>query len=227
MEDIQAFDPVLFSHAENQFLLDHLGEPSVVALRKITEKGVNPAAIKPILERVNELAQLESVDGDKWVGIEAIKQAIRVYQRESAKWAYDKKRFRGAPRFPSLYSYDGKGRPHRGGPGSDSGRVRTYFGPAGERLPFEVQLTGDYQAEWAAPGMTEGTVSAGLRVDADVNRIECLVPVGDSVCGHTESYKPDSRSSYNAARARMSKHLRKAVQEKEAHMELHTNEFGE
>lgn len=126
-----------------------------------------------------------------------------------------------------MFSYDGKGRPHLSGPGSDAGRVRTYFGPAGERIPFAVSLTADYQAPWVAPGFTEDSVSVGLKNDPEKNRIECLVKVGDSTCGHCESYKPESRSSYNAARARMSKHLRKAVEEKDAHMELHTNEFGE
>lgn len=228
MTELQAFDPVLYSDEENEFFLLHLGEAPVVAIRAATERGVNPRAVRPVLDRVYELNQLEAADGDKWAGIEALKASIRIYQREKAKWAHDKKRSRNAPRFPSLFSYDGKGRPHLGGPGSDSGRVRTYFGPAGERLPFEVSFIPDYTAEWVAPGFTEQSVnSALLKVDPLTNRIECLVPVGESVCGHTESYKADSRSSYNAARARMSKHLRKATAETEAHMELHTNEYGQ
>ena len=225
METINTFDPVLYSDEENDFLLSTIGLPPVVALKSVPAV-VNPAAVAPILNRVYELEELKKHEGLDWAGIEALKGAIKVYQRETAKWVRDKQRSRRAPRFPSLYSYDSKGRPHRGGPGSDSGRVRTYFGPAGERIPFEVQLQPDNLIDWTAPGFTEKPTEVGLRVDATTNRIECLVPVPTGVCGHTESYKAESRASYNAARARMSKHLRKASESVEAHRELHTNEFG-
>lgn len=226
MEVITTFDPVLFSNAENEFLLKHLGEPPIVALRDVP-KNVNPAAVRPILARVQELNQLKEHEGESWCGIEPLKRTIEAYLKNNAKWAHDKKRSRQAPRFPSMYSFDAKGKKHLGGPGSDSGRVRTYFGPAGERIPFEVSLIPENFMEWHAPGFTEEPVSEGLKVDPETNRIECRVKVGEGYCGHTESYKADSRSSYNAARARMSKHLRKATAETDAHRELHTNEFGQ
>lgn len=226
-EEINTFDPVLFSIKENEFLLENLGKPTVVALRAIVDpRQVNPAAVKPILERVHELSQLDEHEGQKWVGIEAMKKSIQAYLRENLRWASDHRRNKKAPRYPSLYSFDSKGRARRGGPGSDSDRVRTYFGPAGERIPFEVQLIPENIMEWIAPGFTEASTEKYLKVDAEANRIECLVPVRDGVCGHTESYRADSRSSYNAARARMSKHLRKATENVDDHRELHTNEFG-
>lgn len=224
---LEVFDPVLYSLEENAFLLDHLGEPPIIARRNAAGTPVvNPAAVLPLIERVFELEQLKKEDGTEWVGIEAIKGQIKTYLREDAKWAADHARHRNAPRFPSLSSYDAKGRPHRGGIGSDSDRVRTYFGPAGERLPFAIDLVPSGVGEWHAPGFTEATTEKGLRVDQTTNRIECLVKVGEGVCGHTESYKADSRSSYNAARARMSKHLRKATENIDDHRETHTNEFG-
>jgi hypothetical protein len=229
MEEIQAFDPVLFSDAENRFLLAHLGEPSIVALRAPMEQGCNRAALKPILERVNELQELKKHDGQEWIGIDAMKASINAWLRENAKWASDHRRSgRRAPRYPSLYSYDARKRPHRGGPGSDSDRVRTYFGPAGERIPFAVTLIPENVLEWQAPGFTEAPQKGSLiKVDGTVNRIECLVPIGDGICGHTESYKAESRQSYQIARARMSKHLRKATENVDGHREAHTNEFGE
>jgi hypothetical protein len=226
MSEIHTFDPVLFSKAENEFLLENLGEPTVVALRKVTFP-VNPRAVKPILDRVNELQDLEKHEGISWGGIEPLKEKIRAYIREDAKWALDHKRNKKAPRYPSLSSYDSRGRAHRGGPGSDSARVRTYFGPAGERIPFEIQLVPDNIAPWVAPGFTEAPMSALLYEDPKTNRIECRVKVGEGICGHTESYKPESRSSHTAARARMSKHLRKAIENVDDHRELHTSEFGE
>lgn len=242
---MKTFNPVKLSTAENKFLLDHLGEAPVKALREIKgvrnpnahpkdknpiiyPDGVVPAAVKPILEGIYELEMLAREDGVKWIGIEKVKDAIRVWLRENAKWASDAQRYKNAPRFPSLYTYDSKGRAHRQGPGSDSGEVKTYFGPAGERIPFEIELLMDYVPEWIAPAETEAAqVESQLKVNTDLSRIECHVPLSaGGVCGHTESYKASNRASYNAARARMSKHLRKTNEEVDAHRELHTNEFG-
>lgn len=223
---IYEFDPVLLTTADNQFLLDNLGKPSIVALRN-APPAVLVAAVKPILDRVNELMELEKHEGFQWVGVEKMKEAINTWFRENTKWKNDHIRNKRAPRWPSLYSYDSKGRPHRSGPGSDSGRVRTYFKPDGTRAPFAVQLVTDERPEWAAPGFTEQSTEPLLKIDQASHRIECLVPIADGkFCGHAETFKIDSRASYNAARARMSKHLRKATESVEAHRELHTNEFG-
>lgn len=224
--EIQTFDPVKFSNAENQFLLENLGVATVVALRRVSPP-VNPKAVKPILDRVNDLIELERVDGVKWVGVERLKQSINKWFEQNSKWKNDYERSgKRAPRWPSMYSFDAKGRPHWSGPGSDSGQVRTYFGPAGERIPFEVLLVPDNYIEWKAPTVAEESSDPLLFIDPQTNRIECRVPTEDGFCGHTESYKAGSRSSYNAARARISKHLRKATQNPEGHRELHTNEFG-
>jgi hypothetical protein len=228
-DDIQTFDPVLFSISENKFLLEHLGTAPVIARKaaQLAPVDVNPKAVNPIIERVYELQELNRVEGTVWVGIAALKDRIKTYIEQSAKWAADAKRNKRAPRYPSLLSFDAKGRGHRGGPGSDSGRVRTYFGKAGERLPFEIHLFPETQAEWVAPGFDDKPSESTLFVDPSASRIECRVPqAAGGICGHTESYKEGSRSSFNAARARMSKHLRKASNEVEAHIELHTNEFG-
>jgi hypothetical protein len=223
--ELQTFDPVKFSDAENQFLLENLGEETIVAMRRLPQ-GMVPRGVKAILDRVNELKALEKHDGAKWAGVERLKQSIQEWFKQNAKWKNDyRKSGKKAPRWPSLYSYDAKGRPHWAGPGSDSGQVRTYFGPAGERIPFEVLLVPEDYSEWTAPTVASESTDPLLRVDPEANRIECRVPTDGGICGHTESYKASSRSSYNAARARMSKHLRKATENVEGHRELHTNEF--
>jgi hypothetical protein len=192
-------------------------------MRKLPS-NINPRAVEPILRRVYELEQLKEHEGLKWAGVEAVKEKIVTYLRENEKWKQDHKRFRKAPRFPSMYSFDSKGRAHRGGVGSDSDRVRTYFDAAGNRIPFEIPLSGIEYEEWTAPGLatggTESSPKSALKVDQANNRIEC------SICGHTESFKSESRASYNAARARMSKHLRKATEKVDEHRELHTEEFS-
>ena len=242
------FDPVRFSLEECQFLIDHLGEPSYQALQTVQSvpqydssgkdknpvgypNGVIPGRVKPIIDRVYELQDLASKGLLEWVGIPALKTALKAYLREQAKWSADKKRFPSAPRFPSMSSYDGKNRPHRGGPGSDSGKVQTFFDREGNRIPFAIDMldakqAGQWVPEWAAlPGPDKAapvippSAVKKLFTDPDHNRIECLV------CHHTESFKGESRASYNAARGRMSKHLRTETKEVDLHRELYTNEF--
>lgn len=219
------FDPVRFSNAENEWLLDNLGKPAVVALKDKRE-GVNPRAVRPVIERIAELQELEKHENQPWVGIERIKDSIQVWLTQNAKWAADAKKSKRAPRWPSLYTFDARGRAHRSAPDSDSGIVKTYFGKAGERIPFAVELIPDYLDTWVPPTQIEAVMDPQLYVDPQSHRIECKVPVSDGLCGHTESYKEGSRASYNAARARMSKHLRKATESVDAHRELHTNEYG-
>lgn len=219
-EVINDFDPVKFSVEENEYLYKQLGKPPVVALRELGPK-VNPNAVRPILERVYELNELQSHKNIPWVGVEKLKDAISVYLTQYEKWSVDKRR--GRPRFPSMHSYDTKGRPHMQGPGSDSGQVRTYFGANGERLPFSVALFEGGEARWTPDWIDAVEVAkpvAPLVVNGEANRIEC------PICGHTESFKAESRSSYNAARGRISKHLRQSTVSPEAHREVHTNEFG-
>lgn len=217
-EEIVSFDPVEFSLEENVWLLENIDKPAVVALRNVPP-GVNPRAVEPLLARLEQLEQLRKHEGQQWIGFDALRERIKIYLNMDAKWATDAKRSRRAPRFPSLYSYDSRGRGHLGGPGSDSGRVRTYFDEKGNRQKFEVDLIPDHLDPWQAPGFTEAPTDKRLTVDGEKNRIECF-------CGHVEAFKPDSRSSYSAARARMSKHLRGAKDHIDDHRELHLAEFG-
>ena len=135
--------------------------------------------------------------------MEAIKKSCLSYLTQAQRWAEDKRK--GAPRFPSLSSYDTKGRPHLSGGGSDSEQVRTYFDTDGQRKPFETEFvpTGQetWRAEWAEKVAEVDQPVEGLHVNKEARRIECF-------CGHTEKFNPESRASFNAARARISKHLR-------------------
>jgi hypothetical protein len=220
------FDPVLYSREELDWLLENIDKPVVVAMKALTP-GINSNAVRPLLERLQELVSLEQHEDQKWVGFEAVKTAIRTYIEQDKKWEFEhNRRPKSVPRFPSLYSWDANGKGHLGGVGSDAGRVRTYFAPDGKRIPFAINLVPDYIPEWVPP-VTETPGDLKLVEDAAMNRWECRVPtIEGKICGHTESYKEGSRSSRAAARARMSKHLRKATLNPEGHWEVHTNEFG-
>lgn len=216
---ISVFDPVDFSIEENEFLLSTLGQPPIVALRGLPA-AVNPQAVRPLLERVYELVEQEKHSGIEWTGVEPLKEKITVYLEKANRWQSDRRR--GAPRFPSKFTYDAKRKGHRDGPGADGPKVKTYFGKAGQRIPFAIELVPFEAPEWA-PEWVEAdqpVKGAGLKVDNELNRIECLV------CHHTESFNNESRQSYNTARARMSRHLRKATDKVEDHREVYTAEFG-
>jgi hypothetical protein len=232
--EIIDFDPTLLSKEECNWLLENIDKPTAVALSTIRvvrmppegrnrnsviyPDGVNPNQMKPLLDRFQELDDFEKHQGIKWVGREAIKRCIETWLKVDAKWESDWRRTRGrAPRFPSFYSYDTRGKGHFGGPGSDNGKVKTYFNDKGERVIISMPLIAEEEVQWS-PGFTEKPAAADLTVNAELKRIECF-------CGHTEQFKEGSRSSYNAARARISKHLRAAKDDVERHRELYTVEF--
>lgn len=217
MQTSNSFNPVWYSIAENQYLLDNVGLPPAVAVRNIPA-GVNPKAVIPAISKLYELSELEKHSGLIWCGVEPVKASIKAYLDQADKWSMDRRR--GRPRFPSMSSYDSRGKAHPQGTGSDAYYVQTYFNAAGERVPFAVELVSDGQDQWT-PEWTKSDEpkNVDLVVNHELNRIECF-------CGHVEKYKPESRGSYNAARGRISKHLRNATEEVERHRELHTLEFN-
>lgn len=223
--DTERFDPVKFTIPENKFLLEALGQPPIIAMQTIPP-GVVPAAVRPLLSRVYELEELSKHERRQvWVGIEAMKNAIQVYLEQAVKWEVEHKR--GAPRFPSMHSFDSRHRPHLGGPGSDSGQVRTYFDKEGNRKPLAIDLfdvaPNTWAPEWAtskeASKKVEDLGDPGLTINREMQRIECF-------CGHTEKFSNDSPQSFNMARGRISKHLRTTTNDVEQHREIHTNVFG-
>lgn len=214
------FDPVTLSLEENEFVIANVGKAPVVGLRD-RPNHVTLASVKPILEGVYELIEAQKDDPTfKWVGVEAVKTACRTYLEQAAKWAKNKGR-PGAVRFPSMYAWDSRGKPHWRGVGSDSGQVRTYFDSEGNRIPFKISLIPASEEAWTPDWIAQAKAIPAwkLVVNDTLHRIECP-------CGATETFKPESRASYNAARARMSKHLRRVTEQVEEHRELHTNEFN-
>ncbi len=233
-QEIFEFDPTLLSIEENKWLLENMDKPVYVALQNIRAvrlppegrnknsviypDGVNPNAVRPLLEKFQALDDDQQHNRVNWVGKQAIKDCIQRWLAVDAKWESDHRRTRGrAPRFPSFYSFDSRGKGHLGGPGSDNNRIKTYFGDGGTRHELAIPLIKEEEVTWN-PGFTEQSTTEGLTVNGELNRIECF-------CGHTERFKQDSRPSYTAARARMSKHLRNVTEEVTRHREIYTLEF--
>ena len=198
---MDVFDPARYSLEENKFFLQHLGESPVVALQDRLPQGVNPVTVQEVLGAVYELDELKKHRGNTWAGQTAISTSINTYLSESQKWK--ELSTRGAPRFPTMHAWDGKGRPHRGGVGSDSSQVTTYLTKNGKREPFAVPLqtvlTQPFVADWI---QEEEPLPEELVHDAEKGFLQCPV---DS---WSTNYKTESRQAYNMARARMSRHCK-------------------
>ena len=197
---MDTFDPVAYSLAENKFFLAHMGESPVVALQDALPKGVNPIAVEEVLGAIYELDELQKHRGVDWVGHERITNIITTYLTEWDKWAAMAKR--GAPRFPSLHAWDGKGRPHRGGVGSDSKRVTTYMDENGKRQRFAVKLRDDLPQNFSPSWVKPEEPLPELVEDAEKGFLQCPVD------GWSTNFNPESRASANVARARMAKHCK-------------------
>jgi hypothetical protein len=198
---MDVFDPVQYSLEENKFFLQHLGESPVVALQETLPSGVNPVAVREVLGALYELDEVQKHRGHTWVGQTAISTSITTYLTEWEKWKEMSER--GAPRFPTMHAWDGKGKPHRGGVGSDSKQVTTYLTKNGKREPLAVTLQANSQQPFVPDWIQEDDpLPADLVHDAEKGFLQCPV---DS---WSTNYNPDSRSAYNMARARMSRHCK-------------------
>jgi len=197
---MDVFDPVKYSLEENKFFLQHLGESPVSVLKDSLPKGVNPVTVREVLGKIYELDELQKHRGTSWVGQTVIKNSITRYLHEWEKWR--EMSSRGAPRFPTMSAWDGKGRPHRGGIASDAYQVTTYIDDNGNRQPLAVswqEQAPGFTADWVKE---EAPMPEGLVEDAEKGMLQCPVD------GWATNYNPDSRQSQNLARARMSKHCK-------------------
>jgi hypothetical protein len=204
---MESFQPVLYSIEENQFFLKHLGESPLAALQEKTPDGVNPVAVREVLGEVYDLDELEKHRGIPWAGREAVETIITRYLSEHEKWKEMSER--GAPRFPTMHAWDGRGRPHRGGVSSDSGQVTTYFDENGDRQPLHLMLRDAEPVSFKAPWVKkEAAIPDSLIEDTDKGVLQCPID------GWATNFKPESRQSYNIARARMAKHCRSSKDER-------------
>ena len=198
---MDVFDPVRYSLEENKFFLGHLGESPVSALQEQLPKGVNPVVVQEVLGEIYDLEERKKHRDIEWAGTKAISDTINRYLSEWERWR--EMSSRGAPRFPTMHAWDGKGRPHRGGISSDSSKVTTYIDSDGTRHPFGVTLrdaAGElFKAPWVKP---EEPLPDALIEDTEHGTLTC--PVEQFVT----NFKPESRQSYNLARARMGRHCK-------------------
>lgn len=219
MKASETINPVEYSVEEAKFLIKYLGEPSEVAELDGFPTGVNPNAVLPCLDRIYRLIKQTEARNFKWAGVQAVKDGFQVYVTQFERWQSDNRR--GAPKYPSQYVWDDSGRGHKGAVGAD-GNVSTYFDETGQRKQFLIDLIPDglehYVPAWVRPA--EKRPVPKLIEDSDKGTIAC------PVCHFTQNYDVDTRSTYNLARGRMSKHLLQSRKNPDMHREVYTQEFA-
>lgn len=237
MTPLNVFQPATLSLAENKYLLDHLGEPPVVALSYDLPRGVNPNALRPVFERFYEFEELRKHRNYAWAGLDRIKEAVLGFLEWMEVCAEVNRR--GGPKHPSMYAYDGMGNSFKGGIGSDSGVVqsrllnadgdREYFAvdlrrPDGALLPDLAEI-----APWMSPKKREGQPADSVLEDWGERdaKGKAKSPHGTitcGICGFASAFQTANRNSYNSARARMGAHLkRQAKTEVQRHRSLYVS----
>lgn len=217
------FEPALYSLEANKFITEHAGEAPELAFISGIPNGMAQADIYPIIDKVYRLKQQEQhVAGFRWCGVDAIKSAAERFLKEYGKWSEARKR--GGPAYPTLFAWDGMGRGHLHGVGSDSGFARTYFDEQGNRHQLGVDLIplGDeaYIPEWVKPTVVSAPVNTDLEDDEENGLIRC------PICQFTQTYEQGSQARRNMARARVGRHLRTAKKHVEEHRQLYSFVFG-
>ncbi len=223
--DPNTFEPGLFSNEELSWLLDHIEEPSVVALHNLPEKDhvyIHPARIAPFLDRLQSLAQLKKANRQEWCGYSPIKDSILRYI-EWQKVTAEILRVTGGPRstnaihHPSQYAWDSSGRAFRFGIDADSAElVRTEILEDGTRRPFAVRLLSesgekpglDTVAPWVKRAKQNAAESPDDLVEQKVKGRKGSLTC--SICGEAIAYDTAARNQFSMARARMGRHLKTA-----------------
>lgn len=220
------FDPVLYSIEANTWLIAHLGESPQQATMQGVPMGVDRNALTA-LDELYRLDQAAQATGQTWAGFEAVRQAAQTYLDQLQKWEanYQQqvRRDPNYPRYPTMCTWDSFGRYHRGGVGSDAGRVSSYFDSNGDRQKLAIMLQPESTThdipEWQR-GLPKPKVYTDLIENDEKGFWEC------PICAFRESYEPMSSTSRNQSRSKMGKHLANAKSEKDLHKQLHTYAFG-
>lgn len=240
------FEGTAFSNGELRFLLEHLGEPSIVALD--TEElpdDVNEVAVAPLLQRTYELGLYEEAQksrlGDNsiqvWCGFAELRRICQetldwraTVQELKARTRGASANLRAAASAPSLYMWD----PHTdvpslGGTGADAERVQHALGENGQRIPLYTELRSSGAGALKSLAGIAKFIRSGSQAE-QAGRVAKITPVdliyaGNEdyasvtcpVCGKAEDFETKKPSTKRAAVARIMTHLKAAKTQREVH----------
>lgn len=245
------FEGTAYSIPECVFLLEHLGEPAIIALPDDSElpEGVNEIAVAPLLERTYQLDLYEQAMREKsgnaelhiWVGFEA----LRAILQETLNWRGQvqelKRRTRGssaevrrAAGAPSLHLWDpSTDVPYLGGVGADADRVLTALNEHGQRIELHTELqqmgVGSIRSLAGVASFVKSKSAAEQSnklmegpEDLVYDEGETQAVVKCPICGLSEPYQMNKPSEKRTAVAKVMRHLiAETVTKVDAHRLLH------
>jgi hypothetical protein len=221
------FEPAMYTEEELLFFLAHLGESPVVACHMGLPTHVNRSAVEDVLGRVHTFEQLrQTYEGESgyvpWAGMEAVRESITRYLdwmgRCSAMHA------RGGPRHASLLAWDPDGRGIKGAEGSDASIVRTAIMAGNERVRLGIRIGDADSAIAPATFVPDFAVVTQMPTELEIDRAKGTMAC--PLCHWTANFKPKNMSAYNAARARMARHLKKPSDQLNRHRRLYNAIFS-
>jgi len=218
------FEPALYTKAELEFFLVHLGESPKVATFAGLPPGVNRRAVDDVIGRIYELEEVRKVHDAQWIGLRPVRDCIADYLAwmDLSNQIYQ----RGGPRHPSLYEWDEDGRGVKGAPGSDAGTVRSSIDANGKRKRLAVRLSNtahpvDREAMTYVPEFVNPSkMPTDIIMDRDRGVVEC------PICHYAVNFRPDATRSVSSARSKMSRHLKRADTHQDRHRKLWTAVFS-
>ena len=227
----EIFDPALYNDVELPKIMElKLGLSPAVLLPEIEDLPPDSVStLTPLIERIFDLEELKKHRGEEWIGMDVVRESCQLMLDYQKQYQANKARS-GLGFHPSMHTFDSRKRARRGGIGSDSGRVRTYFDDENKRVKFAVSLTAEAGSEqWVFSSATVDTQWGDLsEVETGPGTVIELIErergengiVECPICGHAETYLLDDRSSEVTARSNMRRHCKKAKNEIEAHLLL-------
>lgn len=225
---LKVFEPAKYSLEELRFFLLHLGKSPLIVLDADLPAGVNPVAVQSVLGRIYDLEELQKHRNRPWAGLQAVRDSISRFllwtdksDRIASRRVTDPKGER--VRHASMFEWDGRKRPHKGGIDSDGNMVVSEILADGTRRPFRVdllattddlfagQLPDDFLGEMAAAAAPP----KNFIIDDDKGVITC------PICQSSQTWDvKKGRKDFTMTRGRMINHLRRATTDKDQHRVL-------
>lgn len=241
-----------YSDEELHFLMEHLGEPSIIAAPEDEElpPGVNEKQVLPLLDRTHQLDLYEQNQREKvgdetltvWVGFEKLREVIQATLDWRAQRNELKRLTRGsspevrrAAGAPSLHMWDRTTDvAYLGGPGADSDIVRTAITEEGNREELFTHLRAGAGASVRSIADVAKFTRSRSAAEQSNRRMEgpseLKYEEGASqglcscpICGKSEPYEMNKTSAKRAATVNIMRHLMsESVTQVDAHRLLYT-----
>lgn len=229
----ERFEPARYSIPDLHFLMENLGTPPAVAMRKTLAPGVIKVRVKELLTDVYNLEQIRAAeDGFLWAGIDELQDSMqRFLDWHERSLELKRRRVKDASgrliTHPSMYGWDEDGTAYKFAVDSDSAEmVRTEILNDGSRKAFGVHLLQSAKekgphiseiAPWVKGPAKQADRARDAVLDIRSEKDSRIAFLKCSICDFTQQYDSKDRTTRQRAMARMSKHMRDAKTNQNRH----------